>query len=113
MHARGLAHGSIQPSNLMIAAGGLRIADLGFGRLHMALVPSSPFRAPEARLDAAGDVYALGATLQFLMSGGTPQPGVSSALPAPFDALVPRCLDPKPEARPKASEIAALFSAKR
>jgi serine/threonine protein kinase len=113
VHSRGLAHGSIQPSNLMIATGGLRIADLGLGRLHMALVPASPYRAPEGRLDAAGDVYALGATLRFLLSDATARPGVASALPAPFDTLVPRCLDPKPEGRPKASEIATLVSAKR
>ena len=113
VHSRGLAHGSIQPSNLMIAAGGLRIADLGLGRLHLALVPASPYRAPEGRLDAAGDIFALGATLRFLLSDATLQTAVPSALPAPFDTLLPRCLDPDPEARPKASEIAALFNAKR
>jgi serine/threonine-protein kinase len=112
-HAGGLAHGSIQPSNLMIATGGLRIADLGLGRLHLALVPSSPFRAPEGRLDAEGDVYALGATLRFLLANATAKPAGSPELPPPFDTLLPRCLDRNPQARPKASEIATILAAKR
>jgi tetratricopeptide (TPR) repeat protein len=114
LHARGLAHGSIQPSNLMFAARALKIADVGLGRLHMALVPASPYRAPEGRIDAAADVYAAGAVLHHLLAGAPPPPGGPAAsLPPPFDTLVPRCLDARPEARPKAAEIAAMFVTKR
>jgi serine/threonine protein kinase len=90
----------------------LKLADLGLGRLHLALVPASPYRAPEARLDMAGDVYAYGALLHHLLAEAPPQGGAAAGLPAPFDALLPRCLDAKPEARPKAAEIAALLGAK-
>jgi serine/threonine-protein kinase Stk1 len=112
VHGKGFAHGSIQPSNVMSAAGHIKLADLGLGRLHLALVPPSPYRAPEAKLDAPGDVFALAALLHHLLTGQLPQPGAAQALPAPFDQMVPRCLDLKPEARPKSPELAALLGIK-
>jgi len=110
-HGKGFAHGSLQPSNVMSAGGQIKLADLGLGRLHVALVPATPYRAPEGKLDAAGDVFAFGALLHHLLAGQPPQPGAAAALPAPFDQLVPRCLDAKPEARPKAQEIAEKLGA--
>jgi tetratricopeptide (TPR) repeat protein len=111
LHARGLVHGSIQPSNLMLVARALKVADVGLGRLHVALVPSSPYRAPEGGLDAAGDVYAAGAVLHHLLTGAPPGPGQPpAALPAPFDTLVPRCLDARPQARPQAAEMIAALA---
>ena len=109
LHARGLAHGSVQPSNVMSAAGTIKLADLGLGRLHRALVPTSPYCAPEGRVDAAGDVFALGAMLHHLVAGAPPRARAPVPLPAPFDTVLPRCLDPKPDARPRADEIAALL----
>jgi serine/threonine protein kinase len=107
-----VAHGSLQPSNVVSAGGALKLTDLGLGRLHPVLVPVSAYRAPEAKLDAAGDVYALGALLFHLLTGAPPKPADTAHLPAPFDALVPRCLDANPEARPKALEIVALLAPK-
>jgi len=112
VHGKGFAHGGIQPSNVMSAAGQIKLADLGLGRLRLALVKPTPYRAPEGKLDAAGDIFAFGALLHHLLAGQPPQPGAMPALPAPFDQLVPRCLDPKPEARPKAQEIAEKLGAK-
>jgi len=113
LHARGIAHGSVQPSNVMSAGGAIKLADLGLGRLHRALVPTTPYSAPEGRVDAAADVFALGALLHHLVAGSTPRARAPVALPAPFDTIVPRCLDPRPEARPRADEIASLLSPKR
>jgi tetratricopeptide (TPR) repeat protein len=112
LHAKGLVHGSIQPTNLMLVARALKVADVGLGRLHRALVPASPYRAPEGRFDAAGDVYAMGAVVHHLLAGAPPRAGASAALPAPFDTLIPRCLDGRPEARPKAAEVIALLAPK-
>ena len=113
LHARGLAHGSVQPSNVMSAGGMIKLADLGLGRLHRALVPTSPYCAPEGRVDAAGDVFALGALIHHLVTGSAPRARAPVPLPAPFDTVVPRCLDPRPEARPRADEVASLLGAKR
>lgn len=111
LHGKGLAHGSLQPSNVMSAGGVVKLADLGLGRLHLALAPGTPYRAPEARLDAAADVYSLGALLQRLLAGESPA-GAAAGLPAPFDALVPRCLAAQPSARPPVREIASLLGAR-
>ncbi len=113
LHARGIAHGSVQPSNVMSAGGTIKLADLGLGRLHHALVPTSPYSAPEGRVDKAADVFALGALIHHLVTGAVPRARAPVPLPAPFDAIVPRCLDPRPEARPRADEVASLLSGKR
>jgi tetratricopeptide (TPR) repeat protein len=112
LHARGVAHGSVQPSNVMSAGGAMKLADLGLGRLHRALVPTGPYTAPEGRVDAPGDVFALGALLHHLVAGAPPRSRAPVTLPAPFDAILPRCLDPRPEARPRAEEVAALLGAR-
>lgn len=112
LHAGGIVHGSVQPSNVMSAAGTIKLADLGLGRLHRALVPTSPYSAPEGRLDMPGDVFALGALLHHLVVGAVPRARAPVPLPAPFDGIVPRCLDPRPEARPRAAEVAVALGAK-
>ena len=113
LHARGLVHGAIQPSNLMLVARALKVADLGLGRMHASLSPTSPYRAPGGGHDAAADVYAMGAVLHHLLTGAPPQPGLPPLpLVAPFDAIVPRCLDARPEARPKAAELVTVLTPK-
>ena len=58
-------------------------------------------------------MYALGGVLPPLLTAAPPQPGLPPLpLPAPFDAVVPRCLDPRPEARPKATELVAALTPK-
>lgn len=112
IHAKGLAHGSVQPSNLVSVAGSLRLTDVGLGRLHQAVVKSSPYRAPESRLDAAGDLYALGALLYHALTGAPPAPGGTppppsakvAGLPAALDAIVLRCLAQDPAQRVASAE---------
>jgi serine/threonine-protein kinase len=111
LHGKNAVHGSIQPSNLMVANGVVKVADLGLGRLAHAVSLAGPggapdYRAPENQLDVAGDLYSMAAVLYHLLTGVHPKsqpqgaalplpsrlaPGVSEA----FDKLLLRCLHPK------------------
>ncbi|HET9316524.1 MAG TPA: protein kinase, partial [Vicinamibacteria bacterium] len=110
VHGKGLVHGSIQPSNLMVAGGVVKLADLGLGRLAHAHGPQPGYRAPENKLDVSGDLYALSGVLYHLLTGVHPrsQPQ-GAALPMPstlapgvpeaLDKLLLRNLHPRPELR--------------
>lgn len=110
LHAKGLAHGSLKPSNVMVASGVLKLADLGLGRLAQARPEAASYGPPERGLDAAGDLHAMAAVMYHLLTGVHPksQPQ-GAALPLPstlatgvpeaFDKLLIRCLHPRRELR--------------
>jgi serine/threonine-protein kinase len=110
VHGRGLVHGSIQPSNVMVAGGVIKIADFGLGRLVHQLSATGDYRAPENKLDAAGDLYASAAVLYHLLTGthhksqpqgvGLPLPSkLATGVPEAIDKLLLRCLHPREELR--------------
>jgi tetratricopeptide (TPR) repeat protein len=121
VHGKGLAHGSVRPSNLLVSSGILKLADLGLGPLARVAVPYDAYRSPEAHLDAAGDMYALGATLYHLLTGtaavrppqAPPPPSkLVAGVPESFDQLLLRALAPDPEARFRSTrEIVHAFDA--
>jgi serine/threonine protein kinase len=115
VHSKGAVHGSIQPSNIMVAGGVLKVADLGLGRLAHALPADKSYRAPEGRLDAHGDLYAMAGVLYHLLTGvhprtqpqgtGLPLPStLTPGVPEAFDKLLLRALHPRQELRYGAAE---------
>jgi serine/threonine-protein kinase len=110
LHGKGLVHGSLQPSNIMVANGVVKVADMGLTRLARTRSVEPPYHAPEEPLDAGSDLYAMAAMLYHLLTGVHPrsQPqGVALPLPSTLAAGVPealdkllvRCLHPRRELR--------------
>jgi serine/threonine-protein kinase len=110
VHGRGLVHGSVRPSNVMVAAGVIKLADLGLVRLAR-LAPTSPsYHAPEGGLSPADDLFALCAVMYHLLTGthplsqpqgvGLPLPSrLAPGVPEAMDKLLIRGLHPRPELR--------------
>ncbi len=96
VHGKGLVHGCIQPSNIMVASGVLKVADLGLGRLAHRVPADVDYRAPEAKLDVAGDLYAMAGVLYHLLTGMHPKKqaqGTGLPLPSTYSQGVPEALD--------------------
>ena len=107
VHARGLVHGGVSPSNLMAAGSVVKIADLGLGRVFQVVTTAREYWPVGGRFDAATDLYAMAATLYHLLTGVNPRTrpelkppsGLTPGIPPGFDALLIRALDPRPEHR--------------
>jgi serine/threonine-protein kinase len=149
-HAAGLVHRDIKPANMMLTTrGGVPdvVKVLDFGLVKETVDRSSPsvtnpnavlgtphYMAPESVLDpdaidARTDLYALGATAFFLLTGQhvfdganlvevcskhvhAPPPAPSSrakGVPEALDAVVLACLAKKPEDRPKDAKALATM----
>jgi serine/threonine protein kinase len=115
VHALQLVHGSIQPSNVMLASGSVKLLDLGLGRLAGRRPVPEGYAGPGTQRDAAGDLYALVALLYNLYTGSPPKgPQVAppshriGGTPPAFDQALLRGLSPRPEQRfPSAVQLAA------
>ena len=143
-HRAGLIHRDVKPANILLCERGGRydvakVVDFGLvksvtgadpGVTLENTVPGTPhYMAPESlgsadRIDARSDIYSLGATAYFLLTGRTvfegalaeilaqllrempPAPSVrlGRSLPASLDALVLAALAKKPEDRPESVE---------
>ncbi|HEY3968129.1 MAG TPA: efflux RND transporter periplasmic adaptor subunit [Planctomycetaceae bacterium] len=150
-HGNGAVHRDVKPSNIMVDFGG-RVRLLDFGLADMTLLTQHSgetsvgrllgtldYMAPEQadgqrQVDARADLYGLGATLFFILTGRPPHgsrtgrsmlehiralshddaPHVSSVrvdVPAELDSLVARLLCRDPEGRPQSAlDVAAALA---
>jgi tetratricopeptide (TPR) repeat protein len=107
LHGKNVVHGSVQPSNVMVASGSVKLMDVGLGRL-------AQMRRAEERYgighDATGDLFDLATLLYHLVTGvhpatlpqgaGLPLPSsYAKGIPESMDKLLVRALSPKVEQR--------------
>lgn len=142
-HEQGMAHRDIKPHNLMLSNDNqMKILDFGLSRLvaervvdardsNSELCPSSAthsnmilgtpdYIAPEQisnsrAADVRSDIYSLGCTLYFLLTGRPPFDGQSvvSRLQAHESMPFPSIQQARPDAPPRLAEILARMTAKR
>ncbi|MFF3321363.1 protein kinase [Streptomyces sp. NPDC002889] len=139
IHAAGLVHRDVKPSNVLLPAEGPRVIDFGISQAGdvtrtQAALGTVAYAAPEqARGEpttAASDVFSLGATLFFLAVGRAPyrDGGAGSAmeqlvraatgeldvsgLPPEFEPLVLPCLALDPADRPAPADVLELCASR-
>lgn len=90
LHARGVVHRDVTPSNVIVAQDGAHLIDLGIARVHSdgtlrdtTTLGTVGYAAPEqfgfAQTDARSDVYSMGRLLQFMLTGSHPRDAGSLA----------------------------------
>ncbi|MFE4059139.1 protein kinase [Streptomyces sp. NPDC059096] len=141
VHALGLIHRDVKPSNVLLALDGPRLIDFGIARATdggtVSLtstgvsVGSPGYMAPEQILGravtGAADVFSMGAVLTYATTGRSPFPGDTSAaallykvvheepdlgaLRGELREVVEGCLAKDPAARPAPAEVGRLLAA--
>jgi len=132
IHAAGVVHCDLKPSNVLLSPDGPRVIDFGISRAVEAssvpgvgwVVGSAGFMSPEQAMGEEvgppSDIFSLGAVLTFAATGQGPfgrgsHPEVAYRLvygppdldlvPAELRPLVERCLAKQPAGRPTADEV--------
>ncbi len=123
VHTNGIAHRDVKPSNLMLdTAGNVRIVDLGLARLTQpnqddsgvsktaltktgAVLGTVDYMSPEQavntrKADHRSDIYSLGCTLHYLLTGQAPFHGDTM-----MEVLVAHREDPIPSLRAARPEV--------
>jgi len=123
LHAHGLAHADISPSNCIVMdSGEVGLCDFGEATdgtdVDETLAFTPGYCAPErmqGRTTTHSDLYSLGAVLYEAWTGRRPDEGFPSDWPGRCDdlalrRLITRCMHPVPAVRPPADEVASLLA---
>ena len=117
MHRRGVYHGDLKPSNIMLSdSGKVKLIDLGTcwikGEKKNRIQGTPQYMAPEQMSDKVvnerTDVYNLGATMYRMFTGVVPGAGkklkqpidINKNIPGTLNDLIMKCLTSNPDHRP-------------
>src|SRR5262245_10454715 len=133
-HAAGIVHRDVKPSNLLVDANGtVKVLDLGLARAYLetnekdsdlthsrAVMGTAAYMAPEQAADtrsadARADIYSLGCTLFFLLTGQPPFEGktVMEVLFAHRERPLPSPTRVRPDCPPAVDALLRRMTAKR
>lgn len=119
IHQAGVAHLDVKPANVLLTGDGPRLTDFGIaaalrdGTAHLGGVPagSAGYMAPEQAaggwVSPASDVFALGATLAYALTGNPRDADVGDDL---LRALIEPCLRVDPAERPLLADLAPALA---
>ncbi len=134
IHAAGVVHRDLKPTNVLLADDGPRVIDFGISRAAEASVLTqagtvmgspgfmSPEQAEGRQVGPASDVFSLGTVLAFAATGeglfgsGSPptlmyrvvhQPADTSRLPVEIRSLIEHCVAKDPQQRPTTADLLA------
>jgi TonB family protein len=121
LHAQGILHGQIKPTNILAVGDQLKLSTDGVrcnGEAEHSCV-AGPYDPPEkttGRISVSGDIWSLGMTLVESLTNRLPasdkdgNPELLEELPPPFDAIAKGCLTPDRERRLSATAIRSLLN---
>ena len=129
-HERGIVHRDIKPSNLLLRSDGVvKVSDLGLARIGFhnlkddrgkRLMGTADYLAPEQAIDShtvdsRADIYALGCTLFYLLTGSPPYQGatIHKTLAKHQTAAIPSLRDHCPGCPPGLADLARRMMSKR
>jgi TonB family protein len=123
LHGKGLVHGRVKPSNIMVVADQLKLScdsidalgELGTGALEPSVYDSP--ETTNGTILAASDVWSLGATLVTALTqhppnfekSGQGEPILPGSIPEPFQDIVRSCLRRDPKDRCTLGDILACL----
>ncbi len=120
-HALGHLHQNIEPGNVMLVEAEGRTDTVKLLGFAFGVSPEDDepgfgrrYASPEERVggdaDLRGDIYALGCTAHFMLTGQDPGHGSSSMLPSPLWDVIVRCMSEEPAQRyPNVLELEAAL----
>jgi serine/threonine protein kinase len=123
LHSKGFVHGHLQPRNILAIGDQVKLSTDSIARIGESAEthdPLDPYRAPEAILSAAGDIWSLGVAVVECLTRRVPERQsaesnaviVPTSMSTPFLDLARHCLNPIPQRRWKVPQLQAALGIK-
>ena len=118
LHTRGFVHSCLSPREILAVGNAIQLSTLGIRRINAPVdgtACSPAYVAPECATEnvtPAADIWSAGATIYEVLTGRKYAESAREqveSLPAPFNSIVYRSLDPDPQARCTLADVQAML----